>query len=219
MVKINPRLSCTGLLRESVNRSREFPSLVKLCIRKIRCIRNEISGLHLKDISIHLIYMIYQGCTCYELLQAETKNPGIDTIFKKDNGKLWESLWETAVRIKFNSSPNILNMRRTNESFRNFFLRYQEENIKKFEKKLANSDLKSSLCLSKTNLVKVESSKLRKNKSSNSLMRQYFEGRTKKSKCSVISLSNKKSLNINIIGNVEQPYGKTKKFLNSNNEI
>ncbi|KAH8583258.1 uncharacterized protein ELE39_003464 [Cryptosporidium sp. chipmunk genotype I] len=128
----NSRLSCKGLLRESLSRKKGIPSLLSICVNKLRTIRNSITCLKEKNLSNNLIYLIYKGSTCYELLAAEKNNLGIENMFGNDTGQIWDTLWETAVKVRYSNS-DILGKRSTNENYREFFIRNQEDTEKKFK--------------------------------------------------------------------------------------
>lgn len=129
----NSRLSCKGLLRESLSRKKSIPSLVNICVNKLRTIRNSITCLKEKNLSKNLIYLIFKGSTCYELLNAEKNNLGINNMFGNDTGQIWDTLWETAVKVRYNNNEQILSKKENNENYREFFIRNQEDAERKFK--------------------------------------------------------------------------------------
>ncbi|KAJ1604946.1 hypothetical protein OJ253_3414 [Cryptosporidium canis] len=109
------------------------PSLVTICVNKLRTIRNSITSLKERDISKDLIYLIFKGSTCHELLVAERNNVGIEKMFGSDDGQIWDSLWETAVKIRFSHSEQTLSKKESSETYREFFIRSQEDAERKFK--------------------------------------------------------------------------------------
>ncbi|KAH7649377.1 hypothetical protein FG379_001923 [Cryptosporidium bovis] len=135
------RLSCTGLLRESLTRNKIFPSLTNLCIKKLIPIRNSIKGLEKKGLSTKLIKLIFKGSTYNELISAEKNNIGIENSFGENMGKeVWDSLWESAMKVKYSDRRHILESKSENESFRDFYFRKKTD----FEIKHRNSVIKCS---------------------------------------------------------------------------
>lgn len=226
----NSRLSCKGLLRESLSSKKNIPSLVTICVNKLRTIRNSITCLEEKNLSKNLIYLIFKGSTCYELLAAEKNNLGIQNMFGNDAGQTWDTLWETAVKVRYSNNEQILCKKESNENYRDFFIRNQEDAEKKFKthilkrsksigvskvKRATNTELnkanRRTLSLhsgsysSKNNTsskrsinilestpifnthnplfkpknVKITSFNNRSNKSSNPILREYFEQKSK----------------------------------------
>ncbi|KAJ1612220.1 hypothetical protein OJ252_1332 [Cryptosporidium canis] len=129
----HPRLTCKGLLRESLSSMNGVPSLTTICVNKLRTIRNSITSLKERGISKDLIYLIFKGSTCHELLAAERNNVGIEKMFGSDDGKIWDSLWETAVKIRFSHSEQTLSKKESSETYREFFIRSQEDAERKFK--------------------------------------------------------------------------------------
>ncbi|OII72736.1 uncharacterized protein cubi_01686 [Cryptosporidium ubiquitum] len=129
----NLRLTCKGLLRESLSKKKNIPSLVNICVNKLRTIRNTITCLEEKNISKNLIYLIFKGSTCHELLAAEKNNSGIHNMFGSDTGQIWDALWETAVKVRYSNNEHILSKKENNENYREFFIRNQEDAEKKFK--------------------------------------------------------------------------------------
>lgn len=129
----NSRFTCKGLLRESLSGKGSIPSLVTICINKLRTMRNSIMDLGEKNIPSNLVHLIYKGSTCYELLTAERNNSGIQSMFGSDDGQIWDSLWETAVKVRYSNNEQTLSKKQNEETYREFFIRNQEDTEKKFK--------------------------------------------------------------------------------------
>ncbi|KAH8738568.1 hypothetical protein FG386_003691 [Cryptosporidium ryanae] len=135
------RLSCTGLLRESLTTNKVFPTLTNLCIKKLIPIRNSIKGLKERGISTKLIKLIFKGSTYNELISAEKNNIGIENVFGSYMGReVWDSLWESAMKVKYSDRRHILESKLKDESFRDFYFRKKTD----FEIKHRNSVIKCS---------------------------------------------------------------------------
>ncbi|KAL3128800.1 hypothetical protein CHM_4g4390 [Cryptosporidium hominis] len=54
-------------------------------------------------------------------------------MFGNDAGQTWDTLWETAVKVRYSNNEQILCKKESNENYRDFFIRNQEDAEKKFK--------------------------------------------------------------------------------------
>ncbi|KAF7458174.1 transcription elongation factor B polypeptide 3 [Cryptosporidium felis] len=150
----NVRLSCKGLLRESLSLKKEFPKLTTLCINKLRTMRSSLSNLKEKEVPKELLHLIFKGSTCHELLNAEKNNSGIQNMFGGDSGQAWDALWETAVKVRYCNNMQIFQRKEDHENYREFFLRNQEDTENRFKSQV----LKRSRSIDSSRIRKVPDS-------------------------------------------------------------